>query len=270
MDQTPATEGGRQRFALKSLLGAGTFGEVYLASMTSANGIEQDVALKLLNPGLSPRSQPVSRMRDEGRMLASLKHPAILNVMDYCFLEGRIGLVTEFVPGADLHDCIEGPDPIPPRAALEVVGHIAEALDVAFHAKDAEGNPMDLVHRDIKPANMRITTHGTAKLLDFGIAKSEDARRETATAERVAIGTPSYMSPEVQTYEVIESLPSRDVFALGCTLFEALTGELFFEGLDPKAIVRVCNREERYEDWRKARLPKLARFGPHVADLVNS
>ncbi|MCB9680954.1 MAG: serine/threonine protein kinase [Alphaproteobacteria bacterium] len=269
MDPSSTGAPSHHRFRIGPLLGAGTFGEVYLSTMTSGHGIEQDVAVKLLNPGLNPRSQPVSRMRDEGRMLAAINHPAILTVMDFCFLEGRIGLVTEFVPGSDLHDCIHGADPIPARAALAVIGLVADALHAAYSTRAADGRPLGLVHRDIKPANIRLTPHATVKLLDFGIAKFEDARRETATTERMAIGTPSYMAPEVQTYEVLDALPSRDVFALGCTLFEALTGQLYFEGLDAKAIVRQCNKPERFAEWRSTRMPLLARQGPAVVDLVS-
>lgn len=258
---------GRQHFDVGALLGAGTFGEVYVARMTSVNGIQQNVAVKLLNSGLHPKSQPVARMRDEGRMLAALNHPAILQVMDFCVLQGRIGLVTELVPGADLHDCIFGDDPIPPRAAMQVIGTVADALDAAHATPAQDGRPLGLVHRDIKPANIRITPHATIKLLDFGIAKSLDEERETATVERMAIGTPSYMAPEVQTYEVLEALPSRDVFALGCTLFEALVGELYFEGLDPKQIVRLCNRQDRFSEWQSLRMPLLARQHPHVVDI---
>jgi hypothetical protein len=268
VDDVASAGNARHRFRLGPLLGAGTFGEVYLARLTSLHGIEQDVAVKLLNPGLSPKSQPVSRMRDEGRMLAALNHPAILHVMDFCYLDQRIGLVTELVPGADLHACIFGDDPIPPRAALQVIGTCADALHAAYFTRTDGGQQMSLVHRDVKPANIRITPHGTVKLLDFGIARSDDERRETETTERSAIGTPSYMAPEVQAYEVLDALPSRDVFALGATLYEALVGELYFEGLAPLDIGRLCVREARFSEWRSSRMPKLARFGPRTADLV--
>ena len=140
---------GRPQFALGALLGAGTFGEVYLARMTSPNGIQQDVAVKLLNTGLHPRSQPVSRMRDEGHLLASLNHPAILAVKDFCVVDGRIGLVTEFVAGADLHDLIfDSEDPIPAKPVLQVVSALADALHVAWETPAPGGGPMALVHRD--------------------------------------------------------------------------------------------------------------------------
>ena len=260
---------GRTQFALGALLGAGTFGEVYLARMTSPNGIQQNVAMKLLNPGLHPKSQPISRMRDEGHMLASLNHPAILAVKDLCVIDGRIGLVTEFVPGSDLHDLIfDAEDPIPAKPLLQVVSALADALDVAWKTPAPTGTPMALVHRDVKPVNVRVTPHGSVKLLDFGIATSEDERRETATVERMAIGTPPYMAPEVHTYEVLEALPSRDVFALGATLFEGLAHEMFLEGLEAKAIVRLSNQKARFQEWMSLRLPLLADQDPRLVALV--
>lgn len=261
---------GRHRFVLGPLLGSGTFGEVYLARMTSYHGIEQEVAVKLLNPGVDPRSQPVSRMRDEGRMLAGLNHPAILQVMDFCNLENRIGLVTEFVPGADLDACLADPQhPITPRASVQVIGTVADALHAAFESRTTDGGALGLVHRDIKPANIRVTPHGSVKLLDFGIAKSEDLHRETATQHKMAFGTPAYMAPEVLSYEVLQALPSRDVFALGCTLFEALIGERYFEGLDHKTIGRVSNREARFSEWRASRMLQLVDQDPMVVDLLS-
>ncbi len=266
-----AAEGmaGRTSYTLGALLGAGSFGEVYLARMRTPAGIEQDVAVKLLHPGLHPKSQPVSRMRDEGQLLAALNHPAILAVKDLCTLEGRIGLVTEYLPGADLHDAIwDEQDPIGPRALLGAVSGMADALHAAWETLTPTGHKLGLVHRDIKPANVRLTPHGAVKLLDFGIAKSEDERRETATTERMAIGSPAYMAPEVQTYEVVDALPSRDVFALGCTLYEGLAHELFFEGLDTKAIVRLCNQRERFDAHAMGRLAKVAQQDRRVLSLV--
>ncbi len=258
----------RDRFNIGILLGAGTFGEVYLARLQSVQGIEQDVAVKLLNPGLDARSQPVSRMRDEGRLLAGLNHPAILQVMDFCHLDGRIGLVTEYVPGADLDDCIHGDDPIPARAALQVIGQVADALHAAFESRTTDGGTLGLVHRDVKPANIRVTPHGSVKLLDFGIAKSDDLNRETTTQQKVAFGTPAYMAPEVLSYEILTALPSRDVFALGCTLYEALTRERFFHGLDQTSIGRTCNKEDRFREWRAQRLARLKGQDAEVVALV--
>ncbi|MCB9664308.1 MAG: serine/threonine protein kinase [Alphaproteobacteria bacterium] len=265
---TGSTGWDRSRFVMGPLLGAGTFGEVYLARMTSPHGIEQQVAVKLLNADVDPRSQPVSRMRDEGRLLGGLNHPAILQVMDLCVLEARIGLVTEYVAGADLDDCVHGEQPIPPRAAVQVIGQVADALHAAFESRTVDGRRLGLVHRDVKPANIRVTPHGTVKLLDFGIAKSEDDFRETSTQQRMAFGTPAYMAPEILSYEVLEALPSRDVFALGCTLYEALVRERFFQGLDHREIGRLAAREGRFAEWRTRRLAEVTHHEPAVVDLL--
>lgn len=262
---------GRTAYDLGPLIGSGTFGDVYLATMISPHGIEQRVAVKLLHRDVHPKSQPMQRMRDEGRMLAAVNHPAILQVIDMCFLDGRIGLVTEFIPGADLSDCLRGAVPMSQRAALKIVGVVADALHAAHTTKpSADARPLGLVHRDIKPANVRVTPHATVKLLDFGIAKAVDVRRETQTARQMMFGTPSYMAPEVITHDVAEALHSRDVFALGCTLYEALTGQLFYEGLDQQAITQLAKRGDRYAAWCDARLAHIEGVPREITDILGS
>jgi serine/threonine-protein kinase len=256
-DVTPSTDAGRLRFEMRELLGAGSFGEVYLATMASTGGIRQDVAVKILNPDLDPRSQPIERLRDEGRILGALNHPVILQVRDLVVLKGRVGLVTEYVPGADLAGVLDVGGPLPARAALQIAGHVADALDAAWHAKASDGAPLRLVHRDIKPANVRVTPHGTVKLLDFGIAKAQSPERETATTHTVLIGSLPYMAPEVVHMDVEEAHMARDVFGLGCTLFELVTNELWFRDLKRAELRRCTARPERYEAWRVERLAAL-------------
>ncbi|MBT3224140.1 MAG: serine/threonine protein kinase, partial [Proteobacteria bacterium] len=174
MDPSEASSGLLQKreFSFQRCLGSGGFGEVYLATMTSSGGVETDVAVKVLHGGLDPRSQAVQRLRDEGRLLGVLNHPAILRVTDLVLLEGRIALVTEYVEGADLDECFGAHPPLPPRALLEVIGRVADALHSAFNTTSANGTPLELIHRDIKPANIRLGRHGDVKLLDFGIARA--------------------------------------------------------------------------------------------------
>ena len=126
----PAPE--KRQFHIQSCLGRGGFGEVYRATMISAGGVRSDVAVKVLHKDLDPRSQSVERLRDEARLLGILNHPNILKVSDLVLLQDRVALVTEYVEGADLDQCIETQDdPIPLRPLLEALGRVAEALYAA-------------------------------------------------------------------------------------------------------------------------------------------
>ncbi|MCB9682373.1 MAG: serine/threonine protein kinase [Alphaproteobacteria bacterium] len=256
---------------MRELLGAGSFGEVYLATMASTGGIRQEVAVKILAQDLDPRSQPVERLRDEGRILGALNHPVILQVRDLVVLKGRIGLVTEYVPGADLQYVLEHAVSLDARVAMLITGHVGDALDAAFHAVASDGQALHLVHRDIKPANLRVTPHGTVKLLDFGIAKAQQPERETATSHLVLMGSLPYMAPEVVHMDTEEADMARDVYALGCTLFEMLTGELFFLGLKRKDVRQRTSRPERYADYKAERLAILpSTLPPPVIALVDA
>ena len=251
------TEPQLRTFLLERCLGMGGFGEVYQARMTTAGGLSTQVAIKLLRADVDARSQAVERLRDEGRLLAWLNHPTILDVKDLVNLEGRVALVTEFVPGEDLEHCVSGNRAMPLRAVLEVVGEVAEALDVAWssHAPDAD-EPLRLVHRDIKPANIRIGRHGYVKLLDFGIARTDVMKREAHTQTNMLIGSVGYLAPE--RFLGDEGLSASDVFALGCILFEAGgTGQLFAD-LPLIRMSAMSVDKERYDAFVDERMAELA------------
>ncbi len=211
-----------RRFQIQRCLGSGGFGEVYLAQMVSPGGVETEVAVKVLHDGLDPRSQAVQRLRDEARLLGRLNHPAVLKVRDLVLLADRVALVMEYVAGADLDACLHTPPTIPLRAGIETCARVADALATAHAATSADGTPLELVHRDIKPSNIRIGQHGDVKLLDFGIARAADGKREAKTQTRVTIGSPWYMAPE--RFDGVSDDPASDVYALGCTLFEVCAG----------------------------------------------
>ncbi len=213
---------GRREFSIEMCLGKGGFGEVYRAQMRSAGGLESEVAVKVLRGDLDPASQAVQRLRDEGRMLARLNHPAILKVHDLVLLEGRIALVTEYIEGQDLTECVRGDGAMPMRPLLEVVAAVAGALDAAWSTPGPDGKPLQLVHRDIKPSNIRISKHGQIKVLDFGIARSDSMQREAKTQTDLMVGSPHYLAPE--RFVTPAGGPESDVFALGCALYEGLTG----------------------------------------------
>jgi len=218
----------QRSFHLHSCLGRGGFGEVYHATMHQPGGLSTDVALKLLRSDASLNDEALTRLQDEGHLLSQLKHPSILQVYDLTHLDGRVGLITEYIPGEDFHHALRDEDhPLPARATLEVVARVAAALDAAYHAAQSRQQALHLVHRDIKPSNVRIGLHGEVKLLDFGVAHSLDPDRQALTKTNTALGSLPYMSPE--RFQRGEPTPATDIYALGCCLFEGLTGARLHE-----------------------------------------
>ncbi len=249
-------------FHVGACLGRGGFGEVYRARMIGPTGFEVDVALKVLRRDLDPTSQAVQRLRDEGRLLARLSHPAILRAFDLAVVEERVALVTEYVEGQDLGEVAE---PLSPRTALEVIARVAGALDAAWSAPLGDGGPLRLVHRDIKPSNIRLSRHGDVKVLDFGIARTDSVEREARTATDMMVGSPPYMAPERFLEQGVRL--ASDVYALGSSLFEALTGERFFADQTVTMLAGLAVQRARHDAFREAR---LAGMPSELGDLIRA
>lgn len=262
----PATD--KRQFHIKSCLGRGGFGEVYRATMVSAGGVSSDVAVKVLHKELDPRSQSVERLRDEARLLGILRHPNILKVSDLVLLEDRVALIAEYVEGADLDVCLKGSDPVSLRGLIEAIGRVADALHAAHTSNGADGEPLNLVHRDIKPSNIRISKHGVVKLLDFGIAKATDAKREAKTQTNALIGSFLYMAPE--RFDGDATTSAVDVYALGATLYEGLTGEQLFADLSVKQQYFLAFDQERHDAGLHERFDAMTGVNPDVMDLLRS
>ncbi|MCB9688055.1 MAG: protein kinase [Alphaproteobacteria bacterium] len=234
-------------FRIQRCLGRGGFGEVYRAVMVRGGGVDVDVAVKVLRSDLDPTSQGMQRLRDEGRLLGRLTHPAILRVYDLVVIDGHAALVSEYIDGDDLARLIKQEE-IPARAAYEAIAQVADALDAAWSWPSVQdGKPLRLVHRDIKPDNVRIEPVGTVKLLDFGIAQASSVRREANTSVNIIMGSTQYLSPERLVQQEIG--PEADVFALGCTLFEALTGEALFVRKSMRQMYLLMIDESRFEGF---------------------
>lgn len=237
-------------------IGRGGFGTVYRADMLGDEGFRRPVALKVLNPNVAGIGEVARRFRDEARLLGLLRHRSIVQVDGLVEMGGRQVVVMEFIDGVDLAQLMEL-GPIPPGPALEIIGEVAGALDVAWRKTGADGRPLRLLHRDIKPANIRISTAGEVKVLDFGIARAEFSSREAATRSML-FGSEGYMAPE--RFDLEDGAPA-DIYSLGVVLLEAVTQRAF-----GRTSIRPEKLKTRTEDALAA-APSMP--GP-LADLIRA
>ena len=244
----PAARGPGRRigpYKLVGPLGAGAMGEVYRAHDTKLN---REVALKVLPELFALDPDRLARFKREAQMLAALNHPNIAAIYGFEDADGEHALVLELVDGPTLADLIAG-RPIRVREALTIARQIAEALETA-HDKG-------IIHRDLKPANIKVTSNGSVKVLDFGLAKVWDGAPDglgsgaptlTATnlGERAILGTPAYMSPEQARGRALDK--RTDIWSFGCVLFEMLTGRTAFGGETiSDTIARVLERDVEWD-----------------------
>jgi serine/threonine protein kinase len=205
-------------------LGTGGMGVVYLATHMT---LQIDVALKILSPALvKERAEMAKRFVREAQLAARVRHPNVVSVMDADFdqASGLYYIVFEYVPGGSLADRLRH-GRLSETETIHIILDIAQALVVA-----AEHN---IVHRDIKPDNIMLDSKGTAKLADLGLAKQAFAGVSCQlTQGGASVGTPSYMSPE-QIRDAQNADAQDDIYSLGATLFECLTGAPPFAAANP-------------------------------------
>lgn len=256
----------RPRFVMHECLGRGGFGEVYRATRLHGDGRRDEVAVKVLHGDVAPGDTALLRLRDEAQILEAITHPAILRVHDLLVLDGRVALVSELLDGEDLAACVRGGSPLPARAAVEAVGQVAGALHAAWHGRAPGGGRLELVHRDIKPANIRVCRSGAVRLLDFGIARSDSVDREARTGTDYLVGSYLYMAPE-RFLEKRARQPS-DVYSLGCTLLELLTGQRLFGDCTLRDVYTLVLDPTRHAAHLAPRLAAVDGLGPGVRGLV--
>ena len=217
-----------ERYRLQEVVGRGGMGEVWSATDLR---LDRPVAVKLLNAQMASEPSVRERFDVEARSAARLTHPNVVLVYDSGEEDGTPFLVMELLPGRTLADeLVLGS--LDPDQARRVGIEVLSALAASHQA--------GILHRDIKPGNVLLTTNGTAKVGDFGIAKSTEGLHLTSTG--MIVGTAAYLAPERVTGQ--SASPQSDIYAVGVVLYEALTGRKPFDADTPIGMMRAVEAHE--------------------------
>jgi serine/threonine-protein kinase len=241
------------RYRLEARIGAGGMSTVYRAFDET---LERWVAIKLLNREVSSDSDELERFRREARAVAQLSHPHVVGVIDAGEDDGRPYIVFEYVEGETLKERIRRLGRLPVPEAVAYAVEIARALGAAHAAH--------IVHRDVKPQNVLIDEEGSAKVTDFGIARTLE--EEGLTADGRVIGTTDYVSPEQAMGHAVTG--QSDLYSLGIVLYEMLTGEVPFKGENQVAVAMKHVREP-LPDVQQAR-PEISAALASVVDRATA
>src|SRR5437016_12193875 len=237
------------RYEIRSKIGEGGMGEVYLAQDTK---LDRKVALKILPAEVASHRDRMERFVREAKAAAALNHQNIAHIYEIDESDGTHFIAMEFVDGFTLRHLIHEKRTDLPKL-LRYLQHAADGL--------AKAHAAGIVHRDLKPDNVMVTREGHAKILDFGLAKliepqslsgrSATSDSEVATAiirqhsmPGAVLGTVGYMSPEQAQGRIDEIDHRSDIFSFGCILYEAVTGHKAFEGKDAIDSLNKIIREQ--------------------------
>ena len=203
------------KYQIVRLLGRGGMGAVYQAFDPH---LERDVALKVMLPQIAENPEHKRRFEREARAVARLTHPNVLTVFDLGYhTDGSPYIVMELMKGRDLLNVMRQQPPLSLKRKIAIVGQVLVGL--------GQAHKVGIVHRDVKPANIFINEDGTAKIMDFGVARLEAG---SATAVGTFMGTANYISPEQARGLALDG--RSDIFSVGCMLGELLTGRRPFDG----------------------------------------
>ena len=246
MTLPPGTKLGR--YEIRSKIGQGGMGEVYLAHDTK---LDRKVAVKILLPEAATDRRRMQRFSQEAKAASALNHPNILTIYEIERFDSTNFIATEFIDGQSLRERLT--TPLRLREILEIATQIAKALNAAHEA--------GIIHRDIKPDNIMLRRDGIIKVLDFGLAKLTESVSESIDTEAptrisnntepgVVMGTAMYMSPEQARGLPVDA--RTDIFSLGIVIYQMVTDHLPFTGSSTYEIVAsILNDKEA---------PSLAHF----------
>ncbi|HRC57606.1 MAG TPA: serine/threonine-protein kinase, partial [Kofleriaceae bacterium] len=229
------------RYRIGRRIGAGGMAEVFEGSIRGVEGFARPIAIKRVLPELSREDAFSAAFVEEARITSGLDHPNLVSVFDFDRdSEGRLFLVMEYVPGADLATLLRT-GALPRSAAIFIVSEVLRGLAYA-HALPSSGDRQGLgglIHRDVSPHNVLLSREGAVKISDFGIARPLQGR--TSVQVSSLSGKPAYMSPEQVRMDPLDV--RSDLFSAGIILWEALTGERPFAGTTKEILAQVSFKE---------------------------
>ena len=236
------------RYEIIEELGQGGMGRVF---RVFDHQVSEIIALKLIRPEIGVQDKAIERFKNELKFTRKITHRNICRMYDL----GEVGLLhyitMEYVAGEDLKRFIKRAGPLNTGKAISIAKQVCAGL--------AEAHRVGAVHRDLKPQNIMIDPEGIPKIMDFGIARFADMDRMTGSG--VMIGTPEYMSPEQAELKEVDK--RADIYALGCVIFEMVTGRVPFEGETALGLA-MKHKMERPRDVRELNPQAL----PALADVV--
>jgi serine/threonine protein kinase len=237
-----------REYKIISKIGEGGMGVVYKAY---DENLERYVALKAIHSTYTSNEELLARFRNEAKVQASLSHPNIVSLYNFFKEHDTFFMVMEYIDGETLSQRIKRVGLIPPHRCIPMFIQVLSAIDYA-HKKG-------VIHRDIKPSNILITKEDTIKVMDFGIAKIVGDRGLTKTGTKM--GTIYYMSPE--QIQGIKDIDARsDIYSLGITFFEMLTGRLPYN----------INTESDFAIMQQiveVQIPSVKKYYPYVPEKVD-
>jgi serine/threonine-protein kinase len=232
------------KYKLVKLIASGGMAEVYLARQAGAAGFEKLVCLKRILPHLARDKQFVDMFLNEARLAARLDHPNIVSIFDLGETNGNYFIAMEFIDGPSLRAvhkrAAERGELLPIPEIVKIISMAAGGLQYAHDLTDDKGAPLGLVHRDISPDNVLVHRNGSAKVVDFGIAKAANSSGATRTG--TLKGKVAYMPPEQLRGEHLDR--RTDVFALGVVLYELLTGKRPWDATSEVALIGKMMTED--------------------------
>lgn len=243
------------QYYLLDKIAQGGMAEIYKGLAYDLHGIRRTVVIKKILPHVAVHREFIDMLVTEAKLAVQLTHGNIAQVYDL----GKVGddyfMVMEYVDGKTVSQIMrkaaQQNDPLPIALALHIAAEAASGLHYMHSRADAGGKPLNIIHRDISPQNLMLTSGGTVKIIDFGIAKA--ATTIEVTDAGVVKGKFAYMSPEQASGDPLDF--RSDIFSLGVVLFEMLTGRRLFKGKD---------NQETLRNVRRANVPQPSLYRPEI------